>query len=85
MKKVEGTVTRQRHPDDDPLEGRDLTKLMKGGVRGKYYAAYTSEPSNVVLIEPDLFKIFPSAESVNQALRILVTAGRTATKRRKVS
>lgn len=30
--------------------------------------------SNLVLIEPDIFKVFPSSEAVNGALRILIKA-----------
>jgi hypothetical protein len=40
------------------------------GVRGKYAASY-SKGTNVVVIEPDIAKIFPDHDSVNQALRSL--------------
>ena len=43
---------------------------FRGGVRGKYAARY-AEGSNVVLLDPDVAKVFPDAESVNQALRAL--------------
>jgi len=49
-----------------------------GGVRGKYAAEY-AKASNVVVIEPDLAKIFPNSEAVNEALRTLTRmAGKTA-------
>jgi hypothetical protein len=44
---------------------------FSGGVRGKY-AARMAEGTNVVVIAPDLAKIFPTSESVNEALRDLV-------------
>ena len=42
--------------------------LIKSGVRGKYAKSYR-EGTNIVLVEPDLHKIFPDSESVNRALR----------------
>jgi len=39
-------------------------------VRGKYYAE-ASAGTNLVLIDPDLAEVFPSAQSVNRALRAL--------------
>lgn len=42
-----------------------------GGVRGKYAAEY-AKGTNVVVIAPDLTKVFPDSEAVNQALRALV-------------
>jgi hypothetical protein len=41
------------------------------GVRGKYAKQY-AEGTNVVVLEPDLAREFPTAESVNQALRSLI-------------
>ena len=39
----------------------DLSRL-KGGVRGKYYRRATAG-TNLVLIEPDLAKLFPDSEA----------------------
>jgi hypothetical protein len=48
------------------------------GVRGKY--AGSIEPlTNLVLIDPELFETFPSAEAVNEALRLLKKASTEAT------
>ena len=44
-------------------------------VRGKYYERFR-QSSNVVLLDPDVSEVFPNAESVNQALRALVSAAR---------
>lgn len=47
---------------------------MKGGIRGKYYEQYR-KGSNVVLLDPDIAKAFPTEGAVNEALRgILSTA-----------
>ena len=40
------------------------------GVRGKYAKRY-AEGSNVVVLSPDLAKMFPTSESVNEAMRTL--------------
>jgi hypothetical protein len=45
---------------------------FSGGVRGKYYKQYT-EGTNVVLLEPDVAEVFRDSESVNQALRVLIS------------
>ena len=54
----------------------DLSKL-KGGVRGKYYKKATVG-TNLVLIEPELAEVFPDAESVNRALRLLADTAESA-------
>lgn len=41
------------------------------GVRGKYAKQY-AEGTNVVILEADIAQEFPTAESVNQALRSLL-------------
>ena len=40
------------------------------GVRGKYTRRY-ARGSNVVVLEPDVAKVFPNAEAVNTSLRSL--------------
>lgn len=57
---------------DDLRPEYDLTKLQ-GGVRGKYYER-AQAGTNLVLLEPDLAKAFPDADSVNRALRALLDA-----------
>jgi hypothetical protein len=68
---------------DDLRPEYNLSQL-KGGVRGKYYRR-ASAGTNLVLIEPDLAVLFPNAESVNRALRVLAEAAKstTAPKRRR--
>ena len=45
------------------------------GVRGKYVRRY-AKGSNVVVLAPDLAKVFRTSQSVNKALRSLVKGGR---------
>lgn len=41
---------------------------LRGGVRGKYYERY-KQGTNVVLLEPDIAKVFRDSATVNDALR----------------
>jgi hypothetical protein len=58
----------------------DLSRL-RGGVRGKYYGRATAG-INLVLIDPDLAKVFPDSRAVNRALRVLADAARAVTPRK---
>jgi hypothetical protein len=40
------------------------------GVVGKYAGQY-AEGTNIVLLDPDVAKVFPDSEAVNQALRAI--------------
>ena len=54
--------------NEDTLRPEYSADLITSGVRGKYASRY-KEGTNVVVIEPDLHKIFPDSEAVNRALR----------------
>jgi hypothetical protein len=41
------------------------------GVRGKYAKQY-AKGTNVILLDPDIAKAFPTSESVNKALRSIL-------------
>src|SRR4029077_1996485 len=43
---------------------------FSSGVRGKYARRY-AEGTNVVVLDPDVAKLFPNAEAANQSLRNL--------------
>ena len=64
--------------DKDTLRDEYPENLIRFGVRGKYTKSYR-EGTNIVLIDPDLRKLFPDSESVNRALREYVSTKRTAT------
>jgi hypothetical protein len=55
---------------NDELEDEYDFANMKGGVRGKYAKPY-HEGVKLIMLEPDVAKIFPDAKSVNEALRSL--------------
>ncbi len=44
---------------------------MQGGVRGKYVDRYRAG-TNMVLLDPDVFDAFPTSESVNETLRLIM-------------
>ncbi len=63
--------------DNDTLRDEYPEKLIKSGVRGKYTERYR-EGTNIVLIDPDLHKLFPDSEAVNRALREYASTKRPA-------
>ncbi|HEV2124150.1 MAG TPA: hypothetical protein VGW38_15410, partial [Chloroflexota bacterium] len=60
--------------DSDMLKEYDFS----GGVRGKYAARF-AEGTNIVVLAPDLARIFPDSQAVNEALRPLVCLTRSST------
>jgi len=62
MKK--GNVKEEMRPE---YKREDLGK----GIRGKYSSAY-KEAHNIVLLDPEVAKAFPSEEAVNEALKSLI-------------
>ena len=63
--------------DKDTLRDEYPEELIRSGVRGKYTKTYR-EGTNIVLIDPDLHKLFPDSDAVNRALREYVATKRTA-------
>lgn len=47
-------------------------------VRGKYHKRILKEGSNVAVLEPDVARAFPTSAAVNDALRVVLQAGRAA-------
>ncbi len=58
-------------PPKDELRAEYRREDLGEGVRGKYYQAYTNG-TNLVLLSPDVAAAFPTAEAVNEALRLLL-------------
>ena len=72
----------------DPLDRKFSFESVQGkGVRGKYFAK-VSKGSNVVKLDPEIAKVFTSADAVNAALASVIEISkltnlpRRATKRR---
>jgi hypothetical protein len=66
----------RRRRDPELLDEYDFSK----GVRGKYARRY-AEGTNVVVLDADVAAIFPNAQSVNEALRVLVKIARKSGKK----
>ena len=62
---------------EDELRPEYDAAVLKNGVRGKYLAQYRSG-TNLVLLDADVAKAYPTAEAVNEALRRLMQSGETA-------
>ena len=62
--------TRGTRRNDDLRPEYDLAQLT-GGVRGKYRRQAVAG-TNLILIEPELARVFRDSESVNRALRLLL-------------
>ncbi len=52
------------------------------GIRGKYFESYR-KGSNLVLLSPDVAKVFPTEEAVNEVLRSLIDLAQKSTARTK--
>jgi uncharacterized DUF497 family protein len=62
----EAVMKKARKKDTEMLREYDFSP----GVRGKYARDY-AKGSNVVVLEPDVAKVFPNAQAVNTSLRRL--------------
>jgi len=60
---------------------RDEYDFSKG-VRGKYAKRF-AEGTNLVLLEPEVARYFPTAQAVNKALRSLISEGKAQLPRGK--
>ena len=49
---------------------------FKNAVRGKYRDRLLEEVSNVVVLDPDVAEVFTDSASVNEALRVVIKAGK---------
>lgn len=67
----------KRPADDEMLPEYDFSK----GVRGKYAKRY-AEGTNVVLLAPDVAKVFKNSDAVNDALRRVIKDASKTTARR---
>jgi hypothetical protein len=69
-------------PKGDKVNGMKKAYDFSGGVRGKYAKRY-AQGCNVVVLEPDVAKLYPDAEAVNRALRALAEAAPRTGRTRK--
>jgi hypothetical protein len=55
----------------EPRPEYDLENLLAVGIQGKYVERYR-KGTNLILLEPDIARAFPTQESVNNALRLVM-------------
>ena len=60
-------MNEEKNKEVEMLDEYDFSK----GVIGKYAKQY-AEGTNIVLLEPDVAKVFPDSAAVNQALRHII-------------
>ena len=67
MKKEKTKQTLQAHSDEDTMRPEyDFSEAVRGVTAERY-----AQGSNVVVLEPDVVRMFPNATVVNKALRAL--------------
>jgi hypothetical protein len=70
-------MKRNKASASDMLEEYDF----RGGVRGKYVDRYRTG-RNVVLLDPDVARVFADSKAVNQTLRALIDLAHKRVKKR---
>ena len=55
---------------DESHEIREEYDFSKG-IRGKHHQSY-NEGTNIILLDPDIAKVFKNSDAVNHALRMLM-------------
>jgi len=64
----------------DELRSEYKREDLGEGVRGKYFKEYR-KGTNLVLLSPDVARVFPTDEAVNEALRSLIDVAEKSTAR----
>ena len=70
--------------NDDLRPEYDFNKLLRTGVQGKYAERF-KEGTNLVLLAPDVAEAFPTAEAVNETLRLVLQLTRLRSQKRHSS
>jgi uncharacterized DUF497 family protein len=65
------SMKKSRNEFQDELRAEYEAELFKNAVRGKYFAAYR-RGTNVVILDSDVARAFPTEKAVNDALRRLI-------------
>ena len=68
--------------NDDLRPEYDLSQLLKAGVRGKYAKRYHAG-TNLVLLDPDVRRVFRSERAVNEALRLVIELRKVETSKHR--
>ena len=76
MKNSNDLQTDTVEPAEDELRPEYDLSQLQGGARGKYAQRYR-QGTNLVLLDPDVADAFPTEDSVNEALRLLMRIAET--------
>jgi hypothetical protein len=68
--------------NDDLRPQYDLGQLLPAGVQGKYAKRFR-EGTNLVLLAPDVAEAFPTAEAVNETLRLVLQLTKLRAEKRR--
>lgn len=71
-----------KKPEPDELPPEYRRRDLGPGVRGKYLESFQSG-TNLVLLEPEIGRAFPTDEAVNDALRSFIEGARGTSDSRK--
>ena len=69
---------------DDLRPEYNLRQLLRTGVQGKYAKRYR-QGTNLVLLEPEVARAFPTDSAVNQALRLVIRLNKVSRPRRRTA
>ncbi|MSP36863.1 MAG: hypothetical protein EXR70_00045 [Deltaproteobacteria bacterium] len=72
--------SKKNKPDRDEMLPEYDFPDMTGGVRGKYVKRYR-QGTNIVVLERDVAKAFPSDQAVNETLRAVMQAATRMSRR----
>jgi hypothetical protein len=65
-------MKKPKNRESDDLRAQyDLGQLLKGAVRGKYAKRFHTG-TNLVLLDPEVRRVFRSERAVNDALRLVI-------------
>jgi hypothetical protein len=64
--------------EPDELRPEYRREDLGQGIRGKYFEAY-QKGNNLVLLSPDVAKVFSTEQAVNEALRSLINVAKKST------
>lgn len=73
------STSKPRSSGRDTLRTEYRREDLGPGVRGKYFKRFVAG-SNLVILEPDVARVFPTAELVNDALRSLIGVAERSTR-----
>jgi hypothetical protein len=73
-------MKKDKEPDKDELRPEYKRSDFSGGlVRGKY-AKRIKEASNIIVLKPEVARVFPNEDAVNKALLSLIDLARKSTR-----